>query len=164
MRLWEIFVLGQVRLCMNTSYDELHYKANYDELLRGVLGVLPTDFSHGKDYEYQNIYDNVGLLDDELLKAINGVIVSAGHEVFKKKEKAALRLKTDSFVVETDTHFPTDYNLLWDSARKCIEVAGKLKVPGWRKGKSWQKELKGLMRAVGKSSTGGGKNKEGRTK
>lgn len=164
MSLWEIFVLGQVRLCMNTSYDELHYRANYDGLLRGVLGVLPSDFSHGKDYEYQNIYDNVGLLDDGLLKAINGVVVGAGHEVFKKKETAALRLKADSFVVETDTHFPTDYNLLWDSARKCIGVACKLRVPGWRKGKSWQKELKGLMRAVGKSSTGGGRNKEGRTK
>ncbi|MBD3631283.1 hypothetical protein [Cyclobacterium sp.] len=25
MSLWEIFALGQVRLCMNTSYDELHY-------------------------------------------------------------------------------------------------------------------------------------------
>ncbi len=163
MSLWEIFVLGQVRLCMNTSYDELHYKANYDELLRGVLGVLPTDFSHGKDYEYQNIYDNVGLLDDELLNSINELIVSAGHEVFKKKEKAALRLKTDSFVVETDTHFPTDYNLLWDSARKCIEVAAGFRQPGWRKSKSWQKELKGLMRAVGKASTGGGRNKEERT-
>ena len=89
----------------------------------GSWGVLPTDFSHGKDYEYQNIYDNVGLLDYELLNSINELIVGAGHEVFKKKEKAALRLKTDSFVVETDTHFPTDYNLLWDSARKCIEVA-----------------------------------------
>jgi IS5 family transposase len=61
MSLWEIFVLGQVRLCMNVSYDELHHLANYDTLLRGVMGVLPTDYSLGKQYEYQNIYDNVGL-------------------------------------------------------------------------------------------------------
>ncbi len=109
MSLWEIFVLGQVRLCMNISYDELHHKANYDTLVRGVLGVLPTDYTLGRQYEYQNIYDNVGLLDDHLLKQINEVIVEVGHEVFKKKEQAALRLKTDSFVVETDTHFPTDF-------------------------------------------------------
>lgn len=88
MSLWEIFVLGQVRLCMNISYDELHYKANYDELMRGIMGVLPSDFSDGKEYEYQNIYDNVSLLDDELLKEINDVIVKAGHDVFKKKESA----------------------------------------------------------------------------
>lgn len=164
MSLWEIFVLGQVRLCLNTSYDELHYRANYDNLLRGILGVLPTDFSTGKQYEYQNIYDNVGLLDEQLLQEINDVIVEMGHEVFKKKEEAGLRLKTDSFVVETDVHFPTDYNLLWDSARKCIDVAGKLSIPGWRKSKSWKRTLKGLMRAVGKTSVAGGPNKKQRIK
>lgn len=67
-------------------------------------------------------------------------------------------------MVETDTHFPTDYNLLWDSARKCIDIAKQLQVPGWRKSKSWRAELKGLMRTVGKTSTGGGKNKEERVK
>lgn len=164
MSLWEMFVLGQVRLCLNTSYDELHYRANFDNLLRGILGVLPTDYSPGKQYEYQNIYDNLTLLDDELLRGINDVIVQAGHQVFKKKEKAALRLKADSFVVETDTHFPTDYNLLWDSARKCIDVAEQLAIPGWRKSKNWRSKLKGLMRAVGKTSTGGGPNKAGRVR
>lgn len=164
MSLWELFVLGQVRLCMNISYDELHYQANYDTLLRGILGVLPTDYSLGKQYEYQNIYDNVTLLDEELLKEINDVIVAVGHQVFKKKESAALRLKTDSFVVKTDTHFPTDYNLLWDSARKCLDTIKQLKVSGWRKDKSWRKTLKKLMRVVGQTSRGGGKNKEERLK
>jgi len=162
MSLWELFVLGQVRLCMNISYDELHHQANYDTLLRGVMGVLPTDYSLGKQYEYQNIYDNVKLLDDELLRQLNEVIVSAGHQVFKKKESVALRLKTDSFVVETDTHFPTDYNLLWDSARKCIDTVEKLQVAGWRKSKNWRKALKNLMRSVGRTNRGGGKNKEER--
>jgi transposase, IS5 family len=163
MSLWEIFVLGQVRLCMNISYDELHYRSNYDTLLRGILGVLPSDYSMGKQYEYQNIYDNVTLVDDELLKEINDVIVEVGHEVFKKKEKAALRLKTDSFVVETDTHFPTDYNLLWDSARKCIDIAVFLRekagLKDWRKASDWRRNLKGQMRRVGKVNSGGGKNK-----
>lgn len=164
MSLWEIFVLGQVRLCLNISYDELHYRANYDNLLRGILGILPTDFSTGKQYEYQNIYDNVGLVDEHLLRQINDVIVEIGHEVFKKKEADALRLKTDSFVVETDVHFPTDYNLLWDSARKCIDIAEKLSVSGWRKSKSWKRNLKGLMRATGKTSVAGGPNKKQRIK
>jgi transposase, IS5 family len=164
MSLWEIFVLGQVRLCMNISYDELHHKANYDALLRGILGVLPTDYTLGRQYEYQNIYDNVSLLDEHLLKQINEVIVEVGHEIFKKKEQAALRLKTDSFVVETDTHFPTDYNLLWDSARKCLDMIKLLKVPGWRKRGNWYKELKKLMRTVGRTSSTGGKNKQERVK
>ncbi|VAW49234.1 hypothetical protein MNBD_GAMMA03-462 [hydrothermal vent metagenome] len=48
MSLWEMFVLAQVRLADNTSYDELHHKANYDALIRGVLGILLTDYSLGK--------------------------------------------------------------------------------------------------------------------
>lgn len=34
MDLWQIFVLAQVRLCMNISYDELHHIANFDSLIR----------------------------------------------------------------------------------------------------------------------------------
>lgn len=168
MSLWEMFVLAQVRLVDNTSYDDLHHKANYDAIIRGVMGVLPTDYSLGKQYSYQNIYDNVSLVDDELLKQINMVIVEVGHEVFKKKDDTPLRLKTDSFVVETNTHFPTDYNLLWDSARKCIDTVNKLRkespINGWRKYKDWTSSLKSLMRSVGKTTSGGGKNKEQRVK
>lgn len=168
MSLWEVFVLAQVRLCMNISYDELHHIANYDTLIRGIMGVLPTHYSVGKTYGYQNIYDNVNLLDDELLVAINDVIVEAGHEVFKKKGgtgggEVALRCKTDSFVVETHTHFPTDYNLLWDACRKCLDMIEKLKkkraFSGCRKFRDWRSVLKGLMRQVGRGSGGGGKNK-----
>jgi len=164
MSLWEMFVLAQIRLADNTSYDALHHKANYDALIRGVLGVLPTDYSLGKQYSYQNIYDNVSLIDDELLIKINALIVEVGHEVFKKKESTPLRLKTDSFVVETDTHFPTDYNLLWDSARKCIDTVNHLRkeveITGWRKHANWKSGIKSAMRRVGKVSSSGGKNKD----
>jgi hypothetical protein len=171
MSLWELFVLAQVRLCQNISYEDLQHTANYDTMIRGIMGVLPTDYSLGQQYEYQNIYDNVSLLDDESLQEINDVIVEVGHHVFKKKGKTAeeapaLHCKTDSFVVETDTHFPTDYNLLWDSARKCIAIAEKLRdkgsLKGWRKSGDWHKSLKGLMRTVGKISSKGGANKDER--
>ena len=82
----------------------------------------------------------------------------------KKKANAPLCLKTDSFVVETETHFPTDYNLLFDSGRKCIETIKKLDIPGWRKSNSWTKRLKGLMRELGRVSSSGGKNKTERLK
>jgi hypothetical protein len=75
-----------------------------------------------------------------------------------------LRLKTDSFVVESNVHFPTDYNLLWDCARKCLDTVNYFlkKYPyiaGWRKIKNWRSELKSQMRTVGRISSGGGKNK-----
>lgn len=80
----------------------------------------------------------------------------------------ALRLKTDSFVVESNVHFPTDYNLLWDSARKCIDMVEKLQkkhtMPGWRKIKDWRSGLKNKMRALGRASASGGKGKQERLK
>lgn len=167
MSLWELFVMSQVRLCLNISYDRLHYLANNDRLMRQIMGVEPTDFSSGKQYEYQNIYDNVGLLDDGTVKQINDVIVEFGHGVFKKKEAEALRVKTDSFVVETNVHFPTDNNLTWDSARKCLDCVEHLlkeypSTAGWRKIKNWYRQLKNLSRSLSKTSMSGGENKEER--
>lgn len=138
-------------------------------MIRQIMGV-ESGFGYEKyKFGYQNIIDNVSLLDDETVRELNQVIVEFGHEVFKKKEVAALYLKTDSFVVESNVHFPTDYNLLWDSARKCLDVAGKFlnkypEVPGWRKIRDWHNQMKSMMRAVGKTSSSGGKGKEQRLK
>ena len=169
MDLWQIFVLSQVRLCQNISYDELHDLANHHTLIRQIMGIERGFGYERHELEYQNIIDNVSLLDDETVRELNQVIVEFGHEVFKKKEAEALRLKTDSFVVESNVHFPTDYNLLWDSARKCLDMVNKFlekypEVQGWRKKGDWYRQLKNSMRAVGKASSSGGKGKEQRVK
>jgi len=44
-----------------------------------------------------------------------------GHKEVFKKGKEELHLRSDSFVVESNVHFPTDYNLSWDCARRCLE-------------------------------------------
>ena len=115
MNLWIIFVLSQVRMCLGLSYDMLHNLSNNHRLLRQLLGVEDEFGCERFEFEYQNIYDNVSKLSEDMLKEINDVIVEFGHgRYLKKKETTALRLKTDSFVVESNVHFPTDYNLLWN--------------------------------------------------
>jgi transposase, IS5 family len=167
MNLWQIFVLAQVRFCLNISYDRLHMMSNYDKLIRQLMGV-ETDFGYEKvEFEYQNILDNISLLDDETVKKLNDVIVSFGHSIFKKKETEALRLKTDSFVTKSNVHFPTDYNLLWDCARKSLDMVSRFlekypDIPCWRKIKNWKSELKNMMRTLGRASVSGGKDKEKR--
>jgi hypothetical protein len=170
MNLWPLFVLAQIRLSKRLDYDELHTQANYNKLVRQVMGVERAAGFEEILFPYQTIVDNVGLLDDATLRSINEVIVSFGHgEVFKKKEMEALLLKTDSFVVESNVHFPTDYNLLWDCSRKCLDMLGKLeqkygRLSGWRKLKHWRRRLKSQMRALGQSCGSGGKKKEERVK
>jgi len=170
MDLWSIFVLSQVRLCLNMGYEWIHNLANNHLSIRWLMGV-ETEYGYSRvEFSYQNIYDNVTLISDEMVKEINSVVLEFGHgEVFKKKGTEALHLKTDSFVVESNVHFPTDYNLLWDCSRKCMDVVYKFlnkykNIKGWRKIKDWRAELKGLMRELGKATASGGPGKEERVK
>ena len=165
LNLWQIFVLAQYRLALNLDYDRLHYMVHSDSTLRQLLGIETETGFERIEISYQRIIDNVHLLTDETVRKINDVVVDFGHnKVFKKKGVAALSVKTDSFVVESNVHFPTDYNLLWDASRKVIDTinwftAKYPTVAGWRKSRDWYSSLKNLSRAVGQASSSGGKGK-----
>ena len=164
MELWHILVLSAVRLGLDADYDRLDDFANHHKLIRQILGV-ETTLGEGKRFSRQGIKDNVRLLDEETINKINEVVVRAGHKLVKKKD-GGLRIKADTYVLESDVHFPTDVNLLWDAARKSLDVVedaireGLLEGKGWRKGKYWRRELKKLMRVSAKALFGGGRNKE----
>jgi hypothetical protein len=154
MDLWHILVLAVVRHTLSTNWDRLEHLANYDQLVREIMGVHATAFIEDEkiEFPYQSILDNVQLIDEELLQQINLLIVQAGHSLLKKKEQEELRLKTDSYALETNVHFPTDLNLLWDSSRKCLDmidaIGKEINLPGWRKIKHIRKTLKSIFRAT----------------
>src|ERR1035437_3195091 len=112
MDLWQILVLGVVRLGLDADWDRLEHIANYDVLVRQMLGVPATPWGEdAKVFGHQTLRDNVALLDDKLLHQINALIAAAGRELFAKKDGAplaALEVKVDTYVLETDVHFPTD--------------------------------------------------------
>jgi len=88
MSLWEIFVLGTIRLNLDIDYDFLHDHANHHRTVRGILGVYTKQvFGEDKYYELQTIKDNVALLDQQTLQGISEVVVKAGHQLKKKKTK-----------------------------------------------------------------------------
>jgi len=153
MDLWHILVLAVIRHTLDTNWDRLEHIANYDKLLRKILGVHVEKFGITEmEFAYQTIVDNVSMIDEDLLKEINLLVVEHGHNLLKKKEeeKLSLHLKTDSYALETNVHFPTDLNLLWDSLRKCFDTIKKLMeasdVKGWRKIKKLQSKTKSLFR------------------
>jgi IS5 family transposase len=153
MDLWHILVLAVVRHTLDTNWDRLHDTANYHELVRSIMGVHATAFIEDEktEFNYQTILDNVSLLDEALLEEVNQLIVQAGYQLLKKKEKEeTLRLKSDSYVLETNVHFPTDLNLLYDSVRKCLDKIKYLTeisdIKGWRKIKHLYSSTKSLFR------------------
>jgi hypothetical protein len=173
MTLWQILVLGVVRLGLDADWDRMEHIANYDALVRQMLQVPAAPWGEeDKQFGHQTLRDNVALLDDELLQAINARIAAAGREVFAKKAGAplaALEIKADSYVLETDVHFPTDLSLLWDSGRKCVDLiegflASGHVLPGWRQFKDWRRQLKNLHRTTSQIVYRGEPNKEARVK
>lgn len=154
MDLWHILVLAVVRHACGTNWDTLETWSNHHELVRRVMGVHASAFIEDEkiEFHYQSILDNVSLIDETLLHQINLLVADAGHKLIKKKEDEGFQLKTDSYALEANVHFPTDLNLLWDSLRKCLDMIEKLQaitsLKGWRKIKNIRKTLKSLFRAT----------------
>ena len=148
MDLWKILVLGTLRLSCNWDYDKLMDIANNHKTLRLMLGHS----SVMDDYHYplQTLKDNLTLFTPEVLDRINRLVLQHGYQIVGKKKDEGLRASCDSFVVETDVHYPTDINLLLDALRKVIvlimALCDDLGVSGWRKGLYNLKKVKRCFR------------------
>jgi hypothetical protein len=96
MDLWQILVLGVVRLGLDADWDRLEDLANHHTLIRQMLGVPATPWGQdAKVFGHQTLRDNVALLDDELLQQINARIAAAGRGCSQKKTaRPSRRLKS----------------------------------------------------------------------
>ena len=101
-----------------------------------VRKMLQHGFLDDWTYSVRTLQDNVSLVTPALLQELNALLVREGHAVAGKFPGAALDGRVDSFVVETDVHYSTDVNLLWDAMRVLLtEVSvccGSHGVSGWR--------------------------------
>jgi IS5 family transposase len=166
MDLWKILVLGTLRLSCNWDYDKLMDIANNHKTLRLMLGHS----SVFDDYYYplQTLKDNLSLFTPEVLDRINRIVLQHGHQLIGKKKDEGLRASCDSFVVETDVHYPTDINLLLDAMRKVIllimALCDDLGVSGWRKGLYNLKKVKRCFRKAQQLKRSTSKDKTKRAK
>ncbi len=148
MELWKILVLGTLRLSLNLDYDRLHELVNQHRTIRQMLGHGWLD--ENTPYALQTLKDNVSLLTPQVLERVNQVVVRAGHDLLGKD--LDLSGRCDSFVVETDVHYPTDINLLWDAMRKVITLIAALYadwgLSDWRQSAYNLRQLKRAFRTA----------------
>jgi len=160
--LWRIFVLGTLRLCCNWDYDKLMEIANNHKTLRQMLGhgIMDQDFN----YALQTLKDNVSLFTQEVLDEINQIVLKYGYKLVGKKDGEVLKGSCDSFVVETDVHYPTDINLLFDAIRRTIilimRLCGQLNIGGWRQGKKGLRTIKQFFRKAQQMKRSTSKNEK----
>jgi hypothetical protein len=147
MHLWQILVLAVLRVNCNWDWDRVMYMANTHGQIRQMMGIDEWD---KQTFSLQTIKDNVVLLKPETMDKISVLVTAEGHKLVKKKDGNELRGRCDSFVVETNVHYPTDINLLLDAIRKVIWLVAmlctKAGVGGWRKSADNFKKVRQLYR------------------
>lgn len=150
MELWRILVLGCVKLNCGWDFDKLQDIANNHFTLRQMLGHGILDVEHR--YPRQTLNDNLAWFTPEVLERINRIIVNRGRQALGIHREENIHGRCDSFVVETDVHFPTDINLLWDAVRKALQLTHRLSMElalaGWRQTPYNIRRMKGLFRRV----------------
>src|SRR5258708_21806932 len=108
------------------------------------------DWQKEEHFDWRRIRDNVCLLKPETLVKINQLVVGAGYVLVPE---AIESVRGDSFVVETNIHYPTESSLIGDGLRKVVNlavaVAKQRDEPAWRQFRHLLKKVKGIVRQIG---------------
>lgn len=151
MEYWHICVLAAVRLGCDFTYDQLQDLAENHRNLRAIMGLGDCDAT---EFKWRTIRNNICLLRPETIARISHLIVKAGHEIVPE---AIGKVRADSFVMETDIHYPTESSLLYDGLRtiisQCVILADEHGVNGWRQHTHLLKKVKSLNREINRIAT-----------
>ncbi len=152
LTLWQIVVLAAVRLGCNFSYDHLQDLA---ENHRALLQIMQVSSWEEASFDWRRIRDNICKVRPETIEKINHLIVAAGHRL---EPTAPERVRGDTFVAETNIHYPTESSLILDGLTKILELAPSFAkqtgISGWRQHKSLLKKARKAARAIARVKKG----------
>lgn len=148
---WQVVVFAAVRLGCDCDFDKLQDQAENHRGLRTMLGL--GDWDDATSVSARRIHETLTQLEPATIEAINQAVVNAGHEL---NPEAAKRVRADSFVLETNTHYPTESGLINDGMRKiiplCVELAADIGQSGWRQSNHLLKRVKTDVRVIAQIS------------
>ena len=163
MDYWHILVLAGVRLGCNYTYDQVHDLSENHIKLRAIMGIGSWD--QHTEFNWRTIRDNVCRLKPQTIDEISRLFVAQGHDI---DPEAIKKLRADSFVMETNIHYPTESSLIRDGLRKILEMCTELavgdKILGWRQHQHLWKRVKQLARKIDRIAGKKGPNYVGRMK
>jgi hypothetical protein len=163
MDYWQILVLAAVRSGCNLNYDKLHDLAEQHRALRHIMGV--GDWDESTSFSWRRVRDNVCLIRPETIEQISHIIVQRGHAL---KPEAVKKTRADSFVVETNIHYPSESSLIVDGVRvilqHCVLLSECFELGGWRQHEHLLRGVKKIARTIARISSRKGTNYKKRLK
>jgi hypothetical protein len=148
---WQILVLAAVRLGCNLDYDKLQDLAEQHRALRHLMGI--GDWDDETSFNWRRIRNTLCLLKSETIDKISQLIVGEGHAI---DPEATKKVRADSFVVETNIHYPTESSLILDGITKivalCAAISGIFDIPGWRQHEHLLKKIRNIAITISRLS------------
>lgn len=152
MDYWQIVVLAAVRLGCNLNYDKLQDLAEQHRALRHIMGI--GDWHDKTDFGWRRIRENVCLLSRATVEKISHLLVGEGHRL---DPDAATKTRADSFVVETNIHYPSESSLMADGVRViiqlCVQLSTVFGLDGWRQHEHLLSRVKQTARNIQRISS-----------
>ena len=146
-----------MRTLCNLDYDKLQDLAEQHRALRHTMGI--GDWQEDMDFNSRRIRDNICLLQTETIEAISHCIVA---EAYRFCPGAVKKVRADSFVAETNIHYPTESSLIVDGVRKsielCVALSENFDITGWRQHDHLLKKVKQTARQISRISGRKGAN------
>lgn len=154
---WHIIVLAAIRLGCNLDYDKLQDLAEQHRTMRQIMGI--GDWQKQIDFNWRRISDNICLLKPATIESISHCIVD---EAYRLDPEAVKKQRADSFVVETNIHYPSESSLILDGVRKvaglCVRLCEVYDITGWRQHEHLLKKVKQTARQIARISSRKGTN------
>ena len=148
---WQILVLAAVRLGCNLDYDKLQDLGEQHRALRQMMGI--GDWDDKTSFNWRRVRNTICRLSDDTLAKISELIAKAGHEI---DPEAVKQVRADSFVVDTNIHYPTDSSLILDGVTKifalCFAISGELGLSGWRQREHLLRKIKAITLNISRIS------------
>ena len=144
---WQVIVLAVVRHGCDFDYDKLQNLAEEHRSLRLLMGI--GDWDQTTSFDWRRIQAALTQLKPQTIQAINQAIVAYGQALHGH---ARQQVRADSFVIETNIHYPTESSLIHDGIRKtialCLCLARDLNQSGWRQAEHLLKQIKRVVRNI----------------
>jgi len=135
-----------VQCIEQVGYREAVIRIERDDCLKQFCRLGP-----GEVMDYSFLSRAFGVLSPETLKEINRCL--SGYAIENELMDPTI-VRTDTTVVETNIHYPTDSSLLWDCARVLIRLLrdGRTYAPDFLNNRFHDKKLKRLFVAITRGS------------